>query len=149
VFLIAFGAQVTGIRNKHGQGILQAELQSLSQDMSILKAAVKSLANLPTLTELGLTPKTRVNPPAPPHPHPHHHLHHPPAPPPLALSNPNVRSMWEWYAALSTSPRSLQHNCRSVVRRALMANGRLRDLHKLPLPATLKDYLMLEYDEYR
>ena len=44
--------------------------------------------------------------------------------------------------------RNLQHYCRCAVRRVLGV-PRIRRIAELPLPTTLKEYLLLEFDELR
>lgn len=52
-----------------------------------------------------------------------------------------------WYKELTRDPRSLQHYCRCVVRKA-MGVRRLGQIDTLPLPSTLKDYLHLRMEEF-
>jgi len=130
-FLIAYGASFSTIKNPRrgrlyrGMCLLEQELTHVTSDSIILRAIVKTLARLPTLEELGIP----------------------------ILKNPPVRlsafvKRCHWYQGLASSPRTLQHYCRVVVRNRL-GPSRLRSVSSLPLPVPLKDYLLLEYDEYR
>ena len=141
-FLIAYGASFSTIKNLRrcrlfrGISLLEQELTHITTDSIILRAIVKTLAYLPTLDELGISlenPTSAVFPPA--------------------ANAASVRlgavvRRCRWYKGLASSPRTLQHYCRVVVRNRL-GPSRLRNVSSLPLPVPLKDYLLLEYDEYR
>jgi len=143
-FLIAYGASFSTLKNLHGcrlRGIslLEQELTCITTDYIILQAIVKTVARLPTLEQLGIS---------------------------LEFSSPmrimprdvpaNVESVsramfarrCRWYQRIAMSPRTLQHHSRVVVRGCL-GPSRIRFVSSLPLPVTLKDYLLLENDEYR
>ena len=104
--------------------IISNELQGVSDNKAILQAIVKTLARLPTLEELGIHPNGNTRMP------------------------PVMQEKVDWYRALSASPRSLQHYSRCVIRDSL-GTKRLKESVSLPLPSQLKDYLLLEYNEYR
>ena len=143
-FLIAYGASFSTIKNLHGcrflrgMSLLEQELTLVTTDSIILRAIVKTLARLPTLDELGISLENPTNP----------------VPPVDAAADALVmqRSAFvrrcHWYQRLASSPRTLQHHCRVVVRSCL-GPSRLRCVSSLPLPVPLRDYLLLEYDEYR
>jgi ankyrin repeat protein len=142
-FLIAFGASFANIKNLRGHTLLQQELNRGTKDSIILCAIVKTLVRLPTLHSLGIS----IDGPLPPS--------YPPlrgARGPFASLEASTHSEFvqrcQWYQHLATSPRTLQHHCRVVVRNNL-GPFRLRSVSSLPLPLPLKDYLLLEYDEYR
>ena len=144
-FLIAYGASFSSLKTRHGCGpyrvmpLLKHELTSGTRDCIILRAIIKTLARLPTLDEMGINADN-----------------------PLRLAIPPLDAMSDvltvhrgafvqrcrWYQSLASSPRTLQHHCRVVVRNCL-GPFRLRSVSSLPLPVPLRDYLLLEYDEYR
>jgi len=138
-FLIAYGASFNTLKNLRccrlfqGMSLLEQELR-ITTDCIILRAIVKTLARLPTLEQLGISLENPV---------------HPVLQPMRATADilAFVRRC-HWYQGLALSPRTLQHHCRVVVRNCL-GPSRLRAVPSLPLPVTLKDYLLLEYDEYR
>jgi len=118
--------------------LLEHELTRVTTDCVILRAIVKTLARLPTLEELGIgleSPASRALPPV---------LE---APYSTVQRGAFVRRC-RWYQGIAASPRTLQHHCRVVVR-ACLGPARIRAISSLPLPVPLKDYLLLEYDEYR
>ena len=122
-FLIAYGAQFMNLKNKHGCTLLQQELQHISQDMTILKAIVRTCSHLPSLESLDINYTHNANQPAPPS---------------------GSVTKCQWYKTLTRSPRTLQHYCRCVVRETLGVH-RLKHTHKLPLPVTLQNYLLLKF----
>ena len=133
-FLIAYGAKFMSLKNKHGFPLLAQELRSLTPDKTILRAIVKSLVKLPTLESLGII-------------YSGHDIQ-------LrrfgagASKHEWYNAKYEWYMNIAKQPRSLQHYCRCAVRETLGIN-RLKLMDNLPLPTTLREYLLLEYDEYR
>ena len=124
-FLIAYGADYMRIKNKHGCTLIQHELRSTSQDKTILQAIVKTMAKLPSLESLGVYPS-------------HCNIQ----------TNTMYVTKCDWYKALASKPRSLQHYSRCTVRKALGLQ-RLKKISLLEVPTALQDYLMLDYDEYR
>ena len=124
-FLIAYGAQFENIKNKFGNTLLQQELRSSSPDKSILYAMVRTMCTLPKLESLGIWYSPQIQ-----------RLHPVPA------------EKCAWYQAIRSKPRSLQHLCRCTVRKTLGV-PRLRKIPTLPLPTTLKEYLLLECDTLR
>lgn len=118
-FLIAYGANFVGIKNKQGMSLLKSELVGVFQDYAILQAMVKTMVKVPSLETLGICGHPRRN---------------------------TKVEKCRWYRELASNPRSLQHNCRCAVRTAMGVN-RLRHVRKLPLPPALKDYLLLELEE--
>lgn len=60
--------------------------------------------------------------------------------------SPSVLKKQLWYEQLASNPRTLQHNCRYVIRKTL-GPYKLKHIRKLPIPTTLQSYLLLEYDE--
>jgi len=137
-FLIAYGASFHNIKNARGLTLLQHELGRGTKDYIILRAIVKTLVRLPSLSSLGVN--TEVV-----------HRFFPPPSGDLTGINDDLEQFMvrcNWYQNLASSPRSLQHYCRVTVRERL-GPARLRLVAELPLPVTLRDYLLLEYDEYR
>ena len=124
-FLIAYGALFINLKNKHGCTLLQQELQHASLDMTILQAIVRTCTQLPSLESLDISYMHNANQPAPPS---------------------GSVTKYHWYKTLARSPRMLQHYCRCVVRDALGVH-RLKHTHKLPLPVTLQDYLLLRFSD--
>ena len=144
-FLIAYGASFSTLKNLRGcrllrgMSLLEQELTHVTTDSIILRAIVKTLARLPTLEELGISLESPVNPVLMPLDA---------AGDALTVHRHAFLRRCHWYRKLASSPRTLQHHCRFVVRNRLGAS-RLRCVSSLPLPVPLKDYLLLEYDEYR
>jgi len=142
-FLIAYGASFSTLKNLHGcrlvrgMSLLEQELTRITRDCVILRAIIKTTARLPTLEQL----RIRLDSP-------------------LLVPDPvdDVADVaghqsaffrrCQWYQTIAMSPRTLQHHCRVVVRNCL-GPFRLRSVSSLPLPVPLRDYLLLEYDEYR
>lgn len=135
--LISYGASFN-IRNRNNDSLLQYELRSKNRDLTILFAIAKSVAYLPTIESLSIFP-------------PHSQL--------ISTDYSANRHMVKlikndvqyykimWYKELTRDPRSLQHYCRCVVRKA-MGVRRLGQIDTLPLPSTLKDYLHLRMEEF-
>lgn len=154
-FLIAYGASFVNLRNRRGSALqcgmslLEQELTRVTSDCIILRAIVKTLPQLPTLETLGISVD---RPPA--SAAMMHLVHHPPPPgfeaaaDNLAVQRSAFIHRCNWYQRLASSPRTLQHHCRVVVRNQL-GPSRLRAVSSLPLPVPLRDYLLLEHDEYR
>ena len=137
--LLAYGADFK-IRNKQGDNVLQSELRSRIRDFTILYAIAKCTATLPSLECLGLgllnsNPVSSV-PPAQQQPM-------------MArlMCSENQFVKLNWYKDLLKKPRSLQHYCRCVIRDS-MGVQRLRKINCLPLPVTLKEFLLLEHQEF-
>jgi SOCS box len=138
-FLIAYGASFQNIKNLHGHSLLQQELSRNTDDRIILRAVVKTLVHLPSLQSLGINVDLV------------HKMFPPSGVPERSFADgqrSEVSLRCYWYQNLSSSPRSLQHHCRVSVRNSL-GPKRLRYVSTLPLPVTLQDYLLLEFDEYR
>lgn len=132
-----------GSPQSRGMSLLEQELTRVTSDCIILRAIVKTLAQLPTLEKLGIS-VDRHQPTM-------HFMHRPPLAPSAdaaAVQHSAFMRRCHWYQALASSPRTLQHHCRVVVRNQL-GPSRLRAVSFLPLPVPLRDYLLLEYDEYR
>lgn len=137
-FLIAYGAAFHHIKNVRGLTLLQHELGRGTKDYIILRAIVKTLIRLPSLSSLGVNVEVVRQ-------------LFPPPRSDLVGTSDDLEQFVErcnWYQNLASSPRSLQHYCRVAVRDRL-GPARLRCIACLPLPITLRDYLLLEYDEYR
>lgn len=137
--LLAYGADFR-IRNKQGDNVLQSEIRSRTRDFTILHAIAKCTAYLPSLESLGLgllnsNPVSSV-PPAQQQPM-------------MArlMCSENQLLKLNWYKDLLKKPRCLQHYCRCVIREA-MGVKRLRKMDRLPLPVTLKEFLLLEHQEF-
>ena len=151
MLLLAYGANYN-IRNKAGDTLLQSELRNRTRDTTILNAIAKCTASLPSLDSLGLgvihSNSNPVNAPPPQQLQLHQHqgLQHPEHF--LArLYSDNQYSKFTWYKDLFKEPRTLQHYCRCAIRDT-MGPSRLRKLNTLPLPTTLKEFLMLEHEEF-
>lgn len=144
-FLIAYGASFQTIKNVRGLTLLQHELARGTKDYVILRAIVKTMSRLPSLESLGVNVEFVRQ-------RRHQSLFPPTAADVLGLGiNDDLEQYADrctWYHNLSSSPRSLQHCCRVAVRDRL-GPSRLRHIPSLPLPLPLRDYLLLEYDEYR
>ena len=115
-FLIAYGARFENLKNKHGALLLQQELSAIYPSDIILRAIVRCTAHLPNMPHFIRKQGTKQR-----------------------------IERCQWYEQLRTSPRSLQHYSRCVVRRALGAQ-RLRKICKLPLPRPLQEYLLLDFE---
>lgn len=136
--LISYGADFN-IRNRNNDSLLQYELRSKNRDMTILFAIAKSVAYLPTIESLCIFP-------------PQSQL----ISTDYSAINRNMVKLIKndvqyykmmWYKDLSREPRTLQHYCRCVVRKA-MGVSRLGQISSLPLPSTLKDFLHLQMEEF-
>ncbi len=123
-FLIAYGAMFMWIKDRHGHTVLQHELMSVSPDKTILQAIVKTLNKPPVISDIGIPPARN------------------------GTHDQSINAKCCWYTYFCNAVRSLQHYCRVTVRNALGVK-RLRNVHTLPLPSTLQDYVLLEYSEYR
>ena len=138
--LLAYGADYR-IRNKQGDNVLQSEIRSRTGDFTILYAIAKCTPYLPSLEYLGLgflnsnpigsVPPTQQQQPV------------------LArfICSENQLLKLNWYKDLLRKPRCLQHYCRCVIREA-MGVKRLKKMDNLPLPVTLKEFLLLEHQEF-
>ena len=138
--LLAYGADYK-IRNKQGDNVLQSELRSRSRDFIILHAIAKCTAYLPNLECLGLgllNSNPIANVPA---------QQQPMMARLTCMYSENQFVKLSWYKDLLRKPRSLQHYCRCVIRDA-MGVQRLRKMDALPLPVTLKEFLLLELQEF-
>ena len=142
VLLIAHGADYK-ITNRNGANVLQNELQSRHSDRTILHAICKSEGYLPSLESLQIMV----------HPFNRHV-----AIPDHYYRNPRFREHFQihsevqmnrltWYRDLCKHPRPLQHYCRFVIRKT-MGVKRLSKIKTLPLPNTLKDYLLLLLEDF-
>ena len=137
-FLIAYGAKFMDLKTKHNLSLLQQELSRTVSDYIILRAMVKTVVKLPSLHALGIRVGYiggDVNP------FPVGREMH-------SFTPVEYVQKCSWYSQLASSPRTLQHHCRVVVRDRL-GPKRLTKISSLPLPVPLQDYLLLEYDEYR
>ena len=119
--------------------LLKHELTSGTRDCIILRAIIKTLARLPSLDEMGINADNPLRMAIPPLD---------PMSDVLTVHRGAFVQRCRWYQSLASSPRTLQHHCRVVVRNCL-GPFRLRSVSSLPLPVPLRDYLLLEYDEYR
>ena len=142
VLLLAYGANYR-VRNKQGDNVLQSEIRARTRDFTILHTIAKCTAYLPSLEYLGLG-FLNANPigNAPPH-------EQQPVGPQLArfICSENQLEKLNWYKDLLRKPRCLQHYCRCVIREA-MGVKRLKKMDSLPLPVTLKEFLLLEHQEF-
>jgi hypothetical protein len=158
--LLAYGANYK-IANKHGDMLLHNEIRGRHRDTIILSAIAKCTTHMPSLDALGLSalqahPNRDPYMLAPPHGQPQ---------PPLGLIRPdqdyrqhqlNIARMWSenqqhklaWYRDMLKGPRKLQHYCRCVIRTS-MGPQRMRKIDCLPLPSTMKEFLLLEHEEFR
>ncbi|KAL3864058.1 hypothetical protein ACJMK2_005767 [Sinanodonta woodiana] len=133
--LLAYGANWE-VKNKQGDNVLQNELRSRATDVIILHTIAKCTAHLPSLASIGLgffdaNPTLSVA-----------NYHFP------RIFSDGQNAKMRWYKDLFKEPRPLQHYCRCVIRDAL-GQQRLRKIDTLPLPTTLKEYLLLEHEEFR
>lgn len=159
VLLLAYGANYN-VRNKYGDNVLCSELRGRHSDTTILSAIARCTKHLPSLWSLGIIPSLEMsaNPPV--------MEHFPPPPPPhppslnkslheqfqerqqqLLPTRPwsgNQQTKLAWYKEMLNGPRTLQHYCRCVIRDT-MGPKRLTNIQKLPLPNTLKEFLLLQY----
>lgn len=144
-FLIEFGASFTTLKTRvdsfttwyvqsTGMYVLETELFNTA-DCIILRAIVSSMVRLPTLEKL----RWRVR-----------ELNIGRQLPPVnAIDVPPVRceaciKRCHWYQNITSSPRSLRHHCRILIRNCL-GPSRLLSVSSLPLPTTLIDYLLPMY----
>ena len=149
VLLLAYGADYT-VRNKYGDDVLCSELRGRHDDTTILSAIARCDRHLPSLESLGFLPTISINPanieqnpPAPQYPPIGRVLHeqfHDRQQQLLVSRQAKVT----WSKDMLRGPRSLQHYCRCVIR-FRMGPKRLTMIHKLPLPNTLKEFLLLQY----
>ncbi|KAK3595843.1 hypothetical protein CHS0354_014665 [Potamilus streckersoni] len=133
--LLAYGANWE-VKNKQGDNVLQNELRSRTTDVIILHTIAKCTAHLPSLASIGLgffdaNPTLNVA-----------NYHFP------RIFSDGQNAKMRWYKDLFKEPRTLQHYCRCVIRNAL-GKQRFRKIDILPLPTTLKEYLLLEHEEFR
>lgn len=156
VLLLAYGANYN-IRNKHGDTVLVSELRARHGDTTILSAIAKCTTHMPSLDTLGLplhvhgnTNPLMLAPPPPPmhlirqdHQDFRQHQVHM-----ARLWSENQQAKLAWYKDMLKGPRSLQHYCRCIIRNS-MGPKRLRKIHALPLPTTMKEFLLLEHEEFR
>lgn len=157
--LLAYGADYN-IRNKNGDSVIVNELKGRHRDTTILSAIAKCMSHIPTLDELGLAgfqlrvANPLMYPPPPQQPLFHgamqqeeqdyrqHHLNM------ARLWTENREAKFNWYKEMLKQPRSLQHYCRYVIRTS-MAPKRLRKICSLPIPKPMKEFLLLEHNEFR
>ncbi|XP_052770602.1 serine/threonine-protein phosphatase 6 regulatory ankyrin repeat subunit C-like [Mya arenaria] len=152
--LLAYGAD-HNIRNKRGFCLIVSELRGGHSDRTILSAIYRCVIHLPSLDVLG-----------------HANLvgdsllmrgglagagifggmghagniqdlrqHH------LTLARhwaENQREKLNWYRQLLQGPRTLQHYCRCVIRECIGAK-KLVKVPELPLPLTMKEFLLLQH----
>lgn len=158
VLLLAYGANYN-VKNKYGDNVLCSELRGRHADVSILSAIARCTRHLPSLESLGIVPVivNAMNPPnVEQYPPP---LHHPPlgralhehfqerGQQQLLLARPwsdNQHAKLAWYKDMLKGPRTLQHYCRCVIRER-MGPKRLIMINRLPLPNTMKEFLLLQY----
>lgn len=135
--LITYGAKFLHLKNSRNVSLLQQELGVGVTDFIILRAIVKTMVHLPSLVSLGIYSEGQaVN----------------------EILNARffmgrhyalgLGKRCKWYATIANSVRTLQHHCRVIIRDQL-GPRRLCRVHQLPIPLSLQDYLLLEYDEYR
>ena len=144
-FLIAYGASFSVLKSRRAcrqlrsMTLLEQELTRITCDCIILRAIIKTLARLPTLEQMGISLESAAVAPR--------------VMPPIDVAS---HAQWQhgaylrrcrWYQSIASSPRTLQHHCRVVVRNCL-GPFRIRSVSSLPLPIPLQDYLLLKYDEY-
>ncbi|XP_052220567.1 ankyrin-1-like isoform X2 [Dreissena polymorpha] len=154
--LLAYGADFN-IKNKRGDKVLISELEGRHRDCTILSAIARCTVYLPTFEALGLN---IVNPT----PFlmqgagyqggvgfgiganvPHEDFQD------LRQQHVVLARQWSenqqakisWYRDMVRGPRMLQHYCRCVIR-AKMGPRRLMNIPQLPLPTTMKEYLLLQ-----
>lgn len=151
VLLLAYGANIN-IRNKHGDSVIVSELRGRHQDTTILSAIAKCVTHLPSLDSLGLGAlQANQNPlmlPPPLYPRQDHQDFRQQQMNMVRLWSENQQAKFVWYKEMLKGPRSLQHYCRCVIRDT-MGPKRLRKIDILPLPTTMKEFLLLEYEEFR
>ncbi|XP_015924353.1 serine/threonine-protein phosphatase 6 regulatory ankyrin repeat subunit B isoform X2 [Parasteatoda tepidariorum] len=159
-FLIAYGANVD-IRNNRGFTLLEWELK-LNDDLEILRYIVRSMLHLPRLGKLRISPQLPY--------HPHEVYRHIPSCELGVAAAYDISEAFQsayitmeaetkehiesnaasnkhvWYETLACNPRTLQHNCRFTIRKALGSKS-MKYIHQLPLPSKLKSYLLLEYGD--
>lgn len=147
VLLLAYGADYS-VRNKYDDDVLCSELRGKHDDTTILSAIARCTRHLPSLDSLGdlpgiIPPNMEQNPPP---------VHHPPIGRVLHEHFPDRQQLMvfsrqaklAWYKEMLKGPRSLQHYCRCVIRNK-MGPKRLIMIQRLPLPNTLKEFLLLQY----
>lgn len=135
--LIAYGAKFLHLKNSRNMSLLQQELGLGTTDFIILRSIVKTLVSLPPLRSLGIynaggsaSSEVACGRSA------------------ASGRQPGVAKKYHWYNTIASSVRTLQHHCRVVIRDRL-GPRRLSRVHRLPIPMSLQEYLLLEYDEYR
>lgn len=134
--LITYGAKFLHLKNSRNVSLLQQELGVGVTDFIILRAIVKTMVHLPSLVSLGIYSEGQANE--------------------ILYARffmgrhyaPGLGKRCKWYATIANSVRTLQHHCRVIIRDQL-GPRRLCRVHQLPIPLSLQDYLLLEYDEYR
>ena len=135
-FLIAYGAD-HNIKNKTGDSLLQQEIRINKSERMILEAIINSTLKLPSLEVL--CPSLSVSG--------SRLLQEIVNTSQKAVTSEACNDKFKWYGLYSKGPRSLQHNCRCCIRDYLGCL-RLRNVHLLPLPTTLKDYLLLDVETF-
>ncbi|XP_071090734.1 ankyrin repeat and SOCS box protein 7-like [Haliotis cracherodii] len=131
-FLIAYGADFN-IKNKAGDNLLQQELRNQKEERAILESIVNCSLKLPSL-ELLCPTMCASNPSQQGYNRNEN-------------ASPSGMSKYEWYRSFCRDPRTLQHCCRYVIRQTL-GGQRLRKVPTLPLPTTLKEYLLLDVETF-
>lgn len=149
MLLLAYGANYN-VRNKYEDDVLCSELRGRHDDTTILSAIARCTRHLPSLESLGVLPSiTPFNPPAmeqnpPPHHPPIGRVLHEQFHDRQQMMVVSRQAKLAWYKEMLKGPRSLQHYCRCVIRNK-MGPRRLIMIQKLPLPNTLKEFLLLQY----
>lgn len=121
-FLIAYGAQWQKLQRKNGTGLIHQELLHQNEDSIILKTITDTTIIPPSLESLGLGTWTGI----------------------IMTSSDrlHVKEKVRWYQELRSNPPTLAHYCRFTIWNA-MRPQRLKFVNQLPLPQTVKEYLLL------
>ncbi|XP_050396463.1 serine/threonine-protein phosphatase 6 regulatory ankyrin repeat subunit B [Patella vulgata] len=121
-FLIAYGADFN-ITNKAGDVLLQQELRNPNGDKTIIKAILHCAIKLPLDSLIPNLIKSG------------------------SKQYQDLQASYQYYRSFSKYPHTLQHYCRFVIRKSLGIK-RLRQVPCLPLPTTLKEYLLLDVQSF-
>ncbi|XP_006813678.1 uncharacterized protein LOC100374409 [Saccoglossus kowalevskii] len=124
-FLIAYGANYDILLRPNGKRtLLQNEIFSVNDDYTVLNAIVRA-SDIVTVPEA--LPIFNI-------------VHDQ-----ERIAEYNImKEKYDWLKNIAHNPQSLQHLCRYKIRQC-MGKRRLKFVKNLPLPVTLKDFLMLKY----